>query len=221
MAVRWLSTAVVVSLACSSAFATASHKHTTKSAARKPPTSTAHHSTTSNAHATTPSAKLRTASYGTTGSTSSSKSPAAKTSSSKKKTSKSAHSKREPMPKAPTSERISEVQTALSRGGYYKADPSGKWDADSIDALQRFQGANGLDTNGKLDALTLQKLGLGSDVAGVSAPKGITPHSCCSMSPSPSLAPPPAPAPTSLKQTPQAPPPPANALTSSTSTTQP
>jgi peptidoglycan hydrolase-like protein with peptidoglycan-binding domain len=125
------------------------------------------------------------------------------------------------MPKAPTSDRISEVQTALSRGGYYNTDPSGKWDADTVDAVQRFQGSNGLDTTGKLDALTLQKLGLGSDVAGVSAPKGITPHSCCAMSPSPSLAPPPAPAPTSLKQSPQGPPPPANALTSSTSSTQP
>jgi hypothetical protein len=68
-------------------------------------------------------------------------------------------------------------------------------DADTVDAVQRFQSANGLDTTGKLDALTLQKLGLGSDIAGVSSPKGITPHSCCSMSPSPSLAPRPSAAP--------------------------
>jgi len=92
---------------------------------------------------------------------------------------------------APTSDRISEIQTALGRGGYYTTDnPSGKWDADTVGAVQKFQSANGLDATGKLDALTLQKLGLGSDVAGVSAPKGIVPHSCCSITPSPSYAPP-------------------------------
>jgi peptidoglycan hydrolase-like protein with peptidoglycan-binding domain len=91
---------------------------------------------------------------------------------------------------APTPDRVSDIQTALAREGYYKGDPNGKFDPDTVDALQRFQSANGLDTTGKLDALTLQKLGLGSDIAGVSSPKGITPHSCCSISPSPSLAPP-------------------------------
>lgn len=90
---------------------------------------------------------------------------------------------------APTPERVSEIQSALARGGYYKNDPNGKWDSDTTDALQRFQSSNGLDTTGKLDALTLQKLGLGSDIAGVSAPKGIVSHSCCSLSPSPSQAP--------------------------------
>ena len=72
---------------------------------------------------------------------------------------------------APTPERISEIQSALARGGYYKTDPTGKWDADTVDALQRFQSANGLDVTGKLDALTLQKLGLGSDVAGFRRPR--------------------------------------------------
>lgn len=87
---------------------------------------------------------------------------------------------------APTPERISEIQSALARSGYYKTDATGKWDPDTVDALEKFQSANRLDVTGKLDALTLQKLGLGSDVAGVSAPKGIVSHSCCSMSPSPS-----------------------------------
>lgn len=91
---------------------------------------------------------------------------------------------------APTADRISEIQTALGHGGYYTTDnPSGKWDADTVGAVQKFQSANGLDATGKLDALTLQKLGLGSDVAGVSAPKGVVPHSCCSITPSPSYAP--------------------------------
>jgi len=98
-------------------------------------------------------------------------------------------SHRKPSQMAPTPDRIDDIQSALARGGYYKGEPNGKMDADTVDALQRFQSANGLDTNGKLDALTLQKLGLGSEIAGVSSPKGITPHSCCSISPSPSLAP--------------------------------
>ncbi len=136
-------------------------------------------------------AKLRTASFSPANvrpSTSSSTS----TNASRKKSSKRKRStsRREPTQMAPTADRISEIQSALGRGGYYKADPpTGKWDSDTVDALQRFQSSNGLDTTGKLDSLTLQKLGLGSDVAGVSAPKGIVSHSCCSMSPSPSQAP--------------------------------
>ena len=90
---------------------------------------------------------------------------------------------------APTADRITEIQSALARTGYYTGDPSGKWDGSTVEALQKFQSANGLDSTGKLDALSLQKLGLGSDVAGVSRPKGVVFHSCCSISPSPSIAP--------------------------------
>ncbi len=143
-------------------------------------------------------ASLQTVSYSPAGRPqSSSSSTSTQVSSKKKSRKKKAVSKREPTQMFPTPERISEVQSALARGGYYKTDPTGKWDLDTVDAVQRFQSANGLDTTGKLDALTLQKLGLGSDVAGVSAPKGIVPHSCCSMSPSPSYAPPTSAAPTS------------------------
>jgi His-Xaa-Ser repeat protein HxsA len=108
----------------------------------------------------------------------------------KKKSRKKTTARRAPTQMNPTPDRITEIQSALSRGGYYSGDPTGKIDANTVDALQHFQSANGLDSTGKLDALTLQKLGLGSDVAGVSAPKGIVSHSCCSMTPSPSLAPP-------------------------------
>jgi hypothetical protein len=78
------------------------------------------------------------------------------------------------LPKAPSKDRTEEIQSALERGGYYHADPSGKWDVRTREALQRFQEDNGLPPTGKLDALSLQKLGLGSDVAGVSAPKQVT-----------------------------------------------
>lgn len=87
------------------------------------------------------------------------------------------YTRRQPMQKAPTSDRISEIQSALSRNGYYQGDPNGKWDANTIGALQKFQSDHGLDANGKLDARSLQKLGLGSDIAGVSAPRPITPGS--------------------------------------------
>src|SRR5215831_16886648 len=76
-----------------------------------------------------------------------------------------------PKQKAPTADRITEIQSALARGGYYQGNPNGKWDGNSIAAMQKFQSANSLDPTGKLDAPSLQRLGLGSDVAGVSAPK--------------------------------------------------
>jgi peptidoglycan hydrolase-like protein with peptidoglycan-binding domain len=80
---------------------------------------------------------------------------------------------REPTQKAPTPDRISEIQSALARNGFYEGDPNGKWDANTVSAMRNFQSANGLESTGKIDALTLQKLGLGSDIAGVSAPKPV------------------------------------------------
>lgn len=80
-------------------------------------------------------------------------------------------SRRQPFQKAPTPDRIREIQTALNRDGYYKADPSGKWDAGTVEAMERFQQDHALSPSGKIDALSLQKLGLGSEIAGVSAPQ--------------------------------------------------
>jgi peptidoglycan hydrolase-like protein with peptidoglycan-binding domain len=92
-------------------------------------------------------------------------------------------SKRQISQKAPTPDRITEIQSALARKGYYQGDPNGKWDSNTVAAVQKFQSANGIDSDGKLDAPTLQKLGLGSDIAGVSAPKPVVPPSCCSTAP--------------------------------------
>lgn len=94
------------------------------------------------------------------------------------------HTHGEPLQKAPTPGRISEIQSALSRGGYYQGDPNGKWDSNTVSAVQKFQSANGIDPTGKLDAPTLQKLGLGSDIAGVSAPRVVAPP-LANLSPSP------------------------------------
>ncbi|MGH9729772.1 MAG: peptidoglycan-binding domain-containing protein [Candidatus Acidiferrales bacterium] len=78
------------------------------------------------------------------------------------------------LPKQPAADRTEEIQSALVRGGFYSGNPNGKWDGGTQEALRRFQTANGLPPTGKLDALSLQKLGLGSDVAGLSAPRPVT-----------------------------------------------
>jgi peptidoglycan hydrolase-like protein with peptidoglycan-binding domain len=101
-----------------------------------------------------------------------------------KKSSKKHHASHGVSQKAPTSDRISEIQSALARDGYYQGDPNGKWDANTIAAMEKFQSANGIEANGKLDAPTLQKLGLGSEIAGVSAPKQIVPPSANPAAPS-------------------------------------
>jgi len=71
---------------------------------------------------------------------------------------------------APTSERITEIQEALAKKGAGDLTPTGKWDDSTADAVRKFQASNGLNATGKLDALTLQKLGLGSETAGMAAP---------------------------------------------------
>ena len=86
-----------------------------------------------------------------------------------RKTSK--HSKRrERGQKAPTPDRISEIQQALAKDGSFTGKPGGKWDGPTVEAMKKYQAGHGLNPSGKLDALTLQKLGLGSQTAGVAAP---------------------------------------------------
>jgi peptidoglycan hydrolase-like protein with peptidoglycan-binding domain len=58
----------------------------------------------------------------------------------------------------------------LAKKGAYEGAPSGKWDDSTTDAMRKFQASHGLNPSGKLDAPTLQKLGLGSETAGVAAP---------------------------------------------------
>ena len=95
---------------------------------------------------------------------------------------KGRHSRRrEPGQKTPTPDRISEIQQALAKDGSFANKPNGKWDASTVEAMRKFQAAHGLNPTGKLDALTLQKLGLGSKTAGVAAP---TPTASSAASPS-------------------------------------
>jgi len=98
--------------------------------------------------------------------------PAAQTSAKKKKTI-SSKSKRKSKPvgqKAPTPDRIKEIQSALQREGAYQGTPTGKWDDATVEAMKNYQDKNGLNATGKIDAPTLNKLGLGSETAGKGAP---------------------------------------------------
>ena len=79
-------------------------------------------------------------------------------------------SRRERGQKTPTPDRISEIQQALAKDGSFTGKPNGKWDDSTIEATRKFQEAHGLNPTGKLDAKTLQQLGLGSPTAGAAPP---------------------------------------------------
>jgi peptidoglycan hydrolase-like protein with peptidoglycan-binding domain len=90
-----------------------------------------------------------------------------------KKKKVSSKSKRKPKVKgqtAPTPDRIREIQSALQKDGSYEGSPTGKWDEATMDAMRRYQDKNGLNPTGKIDAGSLNKLGLGSGTAGKGAP---------------------------------------------------
>jgi peptidoglycan hydrolase-like protein with peptidoglycan-binding domain len=72
--------------------------------------------------------------------------------------------------KAPEPGRITEIQQALAKDGSFTGTPNGKWDDSTVAATKKFQEAHGLTPSGKLDAKTLQQLGLGSTTAGVAPP---------------------------------------------------
>jgi peptidoglycan hydrolase-like protein with peptidoglycan-binding domain len=109
-------------------------------------------------------------------STASSKKATVSTSKKTTATAKSSHSKTSRKSKrvrgqeVPTPERINEIQEALVSKGAFTGTATGKWDDSTVDAMKKFQSSHGLDPTGKLDALTLQKLGLGSQTAGLAAP---------------------------------------------------
>jgi peptidoglycan hydrolase-like protein with peptidoglycan-binding domain len=106
----------------------------------------------------------------------------AKTATSQKKTTSTSRGKtrrakssrrsgrRERGQKAPTPDRISEIQQALAKDGSFAGAPNGKWDGATVDAMKKFQEVHGLNPTGKLDAKTLQQLGLGSHTAGAAPP---------------------------------------------------
>ena len=95
---------------------------------------------------------------GTTGAKASAKSPAKRTTASR---SKSRRPARPAVQQQPTPERYREIQQALIDRGFLEGEPTGRWDAASIEALKRFQADQQLSPTGKIDALSLIRLGLG------------------------------------------------------------
>src|SRR5712691_12706074 len=96
-------------------------------------------------------------------------------------------SRRERGQKAPTPDRISEIQQALAKDGSYSGTPNGKWDDSTMEATRKFQEAHGLNATGKLDAKTLQKLGLGSQTTGVAPPMPPISSSAATITPPPTV----------------------------------
>ncbi len=96
-------------------------------------------------------------------STTHSKAKTSKTSSkSSHKSSKSSHKKSHGQ-QGIDSARATEIQQALIREHYLSGDPTGKWDGETVAAMQKFQSAQGWQTKLTPDSRALKKLGLGPD----------------------------------------------------------
>lgn len=65
------------------------------------------------------------------------------------------------IPPHPDADRLREIQQALASKGYFKGEVNGAWNADSVEALKRFQEAKNLGGEGKINSLSLIALGLG------------------------------------------------------------
>lgn len=58
-------------------------------------------------------------------------------------------------------ERVEQIQQALITAGDLHGTPTGLWDAETRDAMSRYQAENGFGVTGLPDAKSLMKLGLG------------------------------------------------------------
>ncbi len=74
----------------------------------------------------------------------------------------------------PTPERYIQIQQALIDKQYLQGPATGKWEPDSEAALKKFQADQKLEATGKLDALSLIRLGLGPP-KGPASPNGLAP----------------------------------------------
>ncbi|WP_158786799.1 peptidoglycan-binding domain-containing protein [Granulicella sp. L46] len=81
--------------------------------------------------------------------------------------SRSAHEK---APLEMPAERASQIQTALIKQGYLTGEPTGRWDDQSVSAMQKMQGDNGWQTKITPDSRALIKLGLGPTDTAASVP---------------------------------------------------
>jgi peptidoglycan hydrolase-like protein with peptidoglycan-binding domain len=61
----------------------------------------------------------------------------------------------------PSPDRYREIQGALASKGYLKSTPSGAWDAETQDAMRRYQTDNQFEATGRINSRSLLGLGLG------------------------------------------------------------
>ena len=74
---------------------------------------------------------------------------------------KSARSKRKSTPQVRVpEERVTEIQNALIKAGYFDGPASGEYDDATIEAMKKFQADNGLQKTGRPSAHSLKKLGV-------------------------------------------------------------
>src|SRR5215471_19202124 len=79
------------------------------------------------------------------------------------------------------SDRAREIQTALIKQNYMSGEPSGQWDTETQNAMQKYQSDHGWQTKLTPDSRALIKLGLGPDhttdaVKTASAPQQLEPQ---------------------------------------------
>jgi hypothetical protein len=67
--------------------------------------------------------------------------------------------------------RVVQVQSALATAGFYKGDPSGRWDSNSMEAMRNFQSANGFPRTGGWDPPSLRKLGIATGAPAPAPPQ--------------------------------------------------
>lgn len=80
-----------------------------------------------------------------------------------------------------STERATEIQSALIQRGYLNGEPSGTWDSTSIAAMQKMQSDNGWQTKLVPDSRAIIKLGLGP--GSTPAPASQTPTTAEAQSP--------------------------------------
>ena len=68
-----------------------------------------------------------------------------------------------------SSERATQIQTALIKAGYMTGSPSGAWDAPTQAAMEKLQADNGWQTKLVPDSRAIIKLGLGSSTSPATA----------------------------------------------------
>ena len=75
-----------------------------------------------------------------------------------------------------SSERATEIQSALIQRGYLFGEPTGTWDSASYAAMQKLQSDNGWQTKLVPDSRALIKLGLGPNNTAVASSAATSPE---------------------------------------------